>query len=67
MFIVFVILLLGYRTANIGASAPITKEIFVNPGPGSGNFTTIQDAIDHGVPNHNKGWVLIHVAPGVYT
>ena len=67
MFVVFLFLILGYRTPNTEASAPIAREIFVNPRGGYGIFRRIQDAINYGVPANNKEWVLIHVAPGVYT
>ncbi|RVW29247.1 putative pectinesterase 29 [Vitis vinifera] len=56
----------GDWTLSKGAPAPISREIFVNPQGGSGIYTTIQDAINQGVPGNNTGWVLINVAPGVY-
>ena len=66
MFVVLLLFILGDWTLSKGAPAPISREIFVNPQGGSGIYTTIQDAINQGVPGNNTGWVLINVAPGVY-
>lgn len=66
--VVLMLIILGAGwTVSEGGPAPISKEIFVKPQAGAGHFTKIQDAIDQGVPENNKGWVLIHVAAGVYS
>ncbi|RRT58781.1 hypothetical protein B296_00026771 [Ensete ventricosum] len=45
-------------------AASIAKTIVVNPS-GTGDFRSIQEAIDS-VPDFNNQWVKIHLASGVY-
>lgn len=45
-------------------SAAVVGSVMVDQA-GSGNFTTIQAAIDWVTPNNNQ-WVRIHVRPGSY-
>ncbi|KAK9136674.1 hypothetical protein Sjap_007268 [Stephania japonica] len=55
-----------YVSASKPTTATISKKIIVSKEPGYGNYTTIQAAVDQGVPENNAQWIHIFVTAGFY-
>ncbi|XP_042491214.1 probable pectinesterase 29 [Macadamia integrifolia] len=64
-FVIFMVscFMIG-ELSNAGPS-PISKKITVSPS-GDGDFRTITEAIEQGVPQNNNNWIQILVMPGIY-